>query len=131
ELTDNPQEIESILESLVEKYSPKRMVIDPITPMLEVFKQHRLEREFMHRFFSYMKTIDCVTLITSEISYESIPNVLESYMVDGIILLSYPEEAGLRRKYLEILKMRGTKHTTGRQLMDITQNGIVVHAGLR
>jgi KaiC/GvpD/RAD55 family RecA-like ATPase len=64
-------------------------------------------------------------------SYKEIPKSLEGYMVDGIIMLSYPEEKDVRRKFLEILKMRGTKHATGKHLVDITTDGVMVHAGLR
>lgn len=36
-----------------------------------------------------------------------------------------------RRKFLEVVKMRGTKHTTGRQLLEISQEGLTVQPGLR
>jgi KaiC/GvpD/RAD55 family RecA-like ATPase len=37
------------------------------------------------------------------------------------------EEGGARRKYLEVLKMRGTNHITGKQSIDITRaEGIMV-----
>jgi hypothetical protein len=49
----------------------------------------------------------------------------------GIWWTSYPEEKEVRRKFLEVLKMRGTKHVTGKQLVDITNEGFLVHAGLR
>jgi len=45
--------------------------------------------------------------------------------------MSYPEVEGVRRKYIEVLKLRGTNHTTGRQLLDITSDGITIQAGLR
>ena len=50
-----------------------------------------------------------------------------SYAVDGIILLMMNEEEGARRKYLEVLKMRGTAHMTEKRSIDINrQEGIVV-----
>ncbi|HVO77816.1 MAG TPA: ATPase domain-containing protein, partial [Methanomassiliicoccales archaeon] len=50
-----------------------------------------------------------------------------SYAVDGIVLLMLSEEGGARRKYLEVLKMRGTNHITGKQSIDITRaEGIMV-----
>jgi KaiC/GvpD/RAD55 family RecA-like ATPase len=52
--------------------------------------------------------------------------------VDGILVLSYeiaPE--GGRRKYLEILKMRGTNHMTGKHLVDISTKGFAAQPGLR
>ena len=60
-----------------------------------------------------------------------VPESIEGYMVDGIIILSYPKEGNVRRKYLEILKMRGTKHLTGEHALDINDSGIVVQPGLR
>lgn len=50
-----------------------------------------------------------------------------AYAVDGIILLLMAEEEGARRKYLEVLKMRGTDYMTGKRSMDINRGeGIVV-----
>jgi KaiC/GvpD/RAD55 family RecA-like ATPase len=56
---------------------------------------------------------------------------MEGYMVDCILLLSYPREENARRKYLEVLKMRGTKHLTGEQSVDIDKSGFIVQPGLR
>lgn len=53
------------------------------------------------------------------------------HMANGIALLSHPEQDGVRRKHLEVNKMRGTRHQTGKHLMDITPEGIVVQSGLR
>jgi circadian clock protein KaiC len=89
------------------------------------------DREFMHNLFAYLKTLSCTTLITAEQNYATIPSSLEGYMVDGVIVMSYPEEEGIRRKYIEVLKFRGTDHVTGRQLLDITSDGLSVQAGLR
>ncbi len=50
-----------------------------------------------------------------------------AYSVDGIVILSMDEERETRRKHLEVLKMRGTKHVTGKQPVDITiSDGIAV-----
>lgn len=130
-LTKQPYELLETINRVVESYSPQRLVIDPFTPLKEMFEENRKSRRFLHDFIAYMKALDCVTLITSEFSYENLSGNLESYMVDGVVMLSYPEEEGVRRKYLEVLKLRGTKHITGRQLIDITTEGMAVQAGLR
>jgi KaiC/GvpD/RAD55 family RecA-like ATPase len=47
--------------------------------------------------------------------------------VDSILLLTLSPEGDARRKYIEVLKMRGTNHLTGKQSIDITrEEGIVV-----
>lgn len=128
---EKPDEILPQIISLVEAYSPKRLVIDPITPMVEGLKRKGKEREFMHDLFAYLKSFEATTLITAELHAADITRSIEGYMADGIILLSYPEQDGVRRKFLEVIKMRGTRHHTGRHVMDITPEGVVVQSGLR
>lgn len=128
---EKPEDILPQILSLVEAYSPKRLVIDPITPMVEALRRKGKEREFLHDLFAHLKSFEANTIITAELHTQDIARSVEAYMADGILLLSYPEQDGIRRKYIEVIKMRGTKHATGRQLFDITPEGIVVHSGLR
>ncbi len=131
-LVYEPENFLGRLEEVVETYSPDRLVIDPITPIKDILARKNInDREFLHNLFAYLKTLSCTTIVTGEETYEDIPGSLEAYMVDGIIVMSYPEQEGVRRKYIEVLKMRGTNHITGRQLLDITTEGITVQAGLR
>jgi circadian clock protein KaiC len=131
-LVYEPENLMERLQHVVETYQPSRLVIDPITPIREILERKGInDREFMHNLFAYLKTLSCTTIITSEQNYSTIPTSLEGYMVDGVIVMSYPEEDGVRRKYLEVLKFRGTDHVTGRQLLDITREGLSVQAGLR
>ena len=131
-LVYEPENLMERLQTIVETYSPTRLVIDPVTPIREILERKGInDREFMHNLFAYLKTLSCTTIITGEQNYSTIPCSLEGYMVDGVIVMSYPEEDGVRRKYIEVLKFRGTNHVTGRQLLDITSDGLRVQAGLR
>jgi len=131
-LVYEPENFLQRLQEVVETYAPARLVIDPITPIAEILRRKNInDREFLHNLFAYLKTLSCTTMITGEETYEDIPGSLEAYMVDGIIVMSYPEDEGVRRKYIEVLKLRGTNHATGRQLLDITSDGITIQAGLR
>ena len=66
-------------------------------------------------------------IITGEVAPGEMYPSEVAYAVDGVILLLMSEEAGARRKYIEVLKMRGTDHLTGRQSIDInTEDGIVI-----
>ena len=130
-LTKNPSDMLNVIKKKIEQFSPLRIAIDPITPMTDMLQWRGEMREFMHELFAYLKAFECLAIITGELSYDDIPHSQESYMVDGVVVLSYPEEEKVRRKFLEVLKMRGTKHTTGRQLIDITDEGLAVQAGLR
>ena len=49
-----------------------------------------------------------------------------AHLADGIITLSSIEERGVKRRYIEVIKMRGSAHVTGKKLMDITSRGLEV-----
>jgi circadian clock protein KaiC len=131
ELISNPSSILNKIIGLVEMHMPDRLVIDPITPITDMLHWRGETREFMHELFAKLKAYDCVTLITAEMNYDDISKKMEAYMVDGVLMLSYPEEDKVRRKFLEVLKMRGTRHVTGRQLVEIGPEGFAVQPGLR
>ncbi|MEE9151973.1 MAG: ATPase domain-containing protein [Thermoplasmata archaeon] len=130
-LFEEPEKLLPKIKDIVERYEPQRVVIDPITPIKAALDKIDGTREFLHALFEFLKGFNCSSMVTAEMSYEDVPRSIEGYMADGIIILSYPEENMVRRKFLEVLKMRGTKHTTGKQLVDITNEGILVHTGLR
>ncbi len=130
-LFTEPETILPSIKQIVENYEPQRLVIDPITPIKAALDQTGKTREFMYEVFEFLKGFACSSIITAEMSYNDIPRSIEGYMADGIIMLSYPEEKDVRRKFLEVLKMRGTKHVTGKQLLDVTSDGVLVHVGLR
>ncbi len=131
DLFTKPDTILPSIKQIVENYEPQRLVIDPITPIKAALEQTGKTREFLYEIFEFLKGFACSSIITAEMSYNDIPRSIEGYLADGIIMLSYPEEKDVRRKFLEVLKMRGTKHVTGKQLLDITPEGVLVHAGLR
>ena len=54
-----------------------------------------------------------------------------AYTADVVIILYNIEYEDGRRKFLEILKMRGSDHTTGKHAVDLSKNGFSVQAGLR
>lgn len=131
-LVYEPENFLERIQDIVETFAPTRIAIDPITPVREILERKGInDREFMHNLFAYLKTLSCTTLITGEQNYQTIAMSLEGYMVDGVIVMSYPEEEGVRRKYLEVLKFRGTDHVTGKQLLDVSAEGLSVQAGLR
>ncbi|UCC92693.1 MAG: hypothetical protein JSW25_08515 [Thermoplasmata archaeon] len=130
-LRDDPKQVLDAIQNEVDRYSPNRLVIDPVSVMRIAIDDDRKYREFLHDLITYMKAFNCVTYLTAEFDFTSITTAMEGYMVDCILLLSYPREENTRRKYMEVLKMRGTKHLTGEQSVDIDKSGFIVQPGLR
>jgi len=118
-------ELLDTIENKIAEVMPQRIVIDPITVVGGMLKDDY--RIFLFDLINRLKNWNSTTLLTGEVKPTELYPPEISYAVDGIILLLLSEEAGARRKYLEVLKMRGTNHITGKQSIDITRtDGIVV-----
>ncbi|MCQ5375631.1 MAG: hypothetical protein NO474_03430 [Methanomassiliicoccales archaeon] len=113
------------IENKIAEVIPQRIVIDPVTVVGGMIRSDY--RTFLFDMANMLKNWNATTVVTGEVNPNDLYPPEIAYAVDGIILLMFSEEAGARRKYLEVLKMRGTNHLTGRQSIDITRSeGIVV-----
>jgi circadian clock protein KaiC len=120
-----PKQLLATIEEKIAETVPQRIVIDPITVIGSAMKGEY--RTFLFDLFNRLKNWNATTLVTGEVAPGDLYPPEVSYAVDGIVLLMLSEEGGARRKYLEVLKMRGTNHLTGKQSIDITKHeGIVV-----
>jgi len=131
-LTENnqPDRILEHIEEQIAEHMPQRIVIDPLTVVGEMISGSY--RTFLYDLATRLKNWQAVSVLTGEVLPGQMYPVELSYVVDTLVLLSTdlsPE--GTRRKYLEILKMRGTNHTTGKNLVDLSAKGFVVQVGLR
>jgi circadian clock protein KaiC len=123
-LPDSNKLLDAIDEKIAEVL-PQRIVIDPITVVGGMLKDDY--RSFLYDLTNRLKNWNATTIVTGEVKPDELYPPEISYAVDGIVLLMYSEEAGARRKYLEVLKMRGTNHLTGKQSINITRgDGIMV-----
>jgi len=121
------QSFKKEIEDHIKEKLPQRVVIDPIT----VFPVKDDFRMFLYDMSISMKNWNCTTVLTGEVSPEELYPVAVSYVVDGVILLTTAlTKEKVRNRYIEVLKMRGTKHITGKHLMHITENGIEVSVGM-
>lgn len=119
------EELLDFIDDKIAEVMPQRIVIDPITVVGTFFDEDY--RSFLFELTNLLKNWQAVTVLTGEVSPgDPYPEEI-TYAVDTVVLLSMLEEEGSRRKYLEVLKMRGTDHTTGKQPISITtEDGIVV-----
>jgi circadian clock protein KaiC len=119
---------DKLLDYIDEKVAavmPQRIVIDPITVVGTMLKDDY--RLFAFELTTRLKNWQATTLLTGEVRPGEMYPAEMSYAVDGVILLMLSDEGDARRKYIEVLKMRGTNHLTGRQSVDITRkDGVVV-----
>lgn len=118
-------DILSFIDDKIAETMPQRIVIDPITVVGTMIKEDY--RIFLFDLTNRLKNWQAVTLLTGEVKPGELYPSEVAYAVDGVLLLMLSDEDDARRKYIEILKMRGTNHLTGRQSIDITsEDGIIV-----
>jgi circadian clock protein KaiC len=126
----DPEKLLTYIDDQISEHMPQRIVIDPVSVIGSLIKTDY--RMFLYDLSTHLKNWRAISILTGEVLPQEPYPVEISYIVDSVILLSLGlTSEGSRRKYLEILKMRGTQHATGQHLMDVSADGITVSKGLR
>ena len=133
-----PHQVTKILEEgggqikdVLLEIGAKRVVIDSITSYALLFSDEYKRREEVLEFFNLLSKWG----ITGIVIAEDNPEVIEKkegsigFISDAVISMYYmhDEEKGIRIHSLEILKMRGTKHTNKLCAINFEDDGIAVY----
>lgn len=117
------------IESIVIKNKIKRLVIDSVSSFALLFKEELERREAALSLFDIIRKWDCTSLLTLQEEpndrKEGSTTSLE-FEADSIILLYFVRYNNKRQRFIEVLKMRGTKHSTEIHFFDIDKNGIKI-----
>ncbi|HDM25598.1 MAG: circadian clock protein KaiC [Thermoplasmata archaeon] len=116
-----------VLKDIANELKVKRLVIDSITALCYRLQTKEMIRDFIFKLGSFLATIDCTTLLTSEVPPRTLQYSLygiEEFISDGIIFLGDMERGGDLVRTLQVVKMRGTEHTRAKYAMQITPKGI-------
>lgn len=136
-LSYSPSKVRSMLdegggeiENVIINKKISRIVIDSITSFALLFEDELSKREASLSLFSLISSWDCTSLLTYEeesvpIGVAPISKALE-FEADAIINLYYIRIGKVRKRFIEILKMRGTEHSQGIHEMKITNQGFIV-----
>ena len=116
------------IETLVVKNKIARIAIDSITSFELLFEKELEKREAALSLFKMISAWGCTTLLTYEGNplKESLDHKAMEFHSDSIILLYYLRNKTKRERYLEVLKMRGTKHAESIYKFTIEKKGIVI-----
>lgn len=117
------------VESIMSKLNIQRLVIDSVTAYSLLFKDEVLKKEAALSLFELLRGWNVTSIVTGEIDEEDLERQKTGDMqfeADAVILLYFIKEQNIRKRALEILKMRGTKHAKRIFPMDITNNGIEI-----
>jgi len=115
-------------EDIVDELHITRLVIDSITAICFQLQNRSSIRKFLFNLGQFLSTFGCTTFLVSETVVEagfqrySVFGVEEA-IVDGIILLGNIYRKGDLLRTLQVVKMRGTKHSRATYVTDLTPDG--------
>ncbi len=116
------------IETIILTKKISRLVIDSITSFALLFQEEHSKREAALSLFNMISTWNCTSILTLEeepTAKKGSSKPLE-FEADSIILLYYIQEKGQRKRYVEVLKMRGTKHSKKMHPFEINDAGISI-----
>ncbi|MCX6803821.1 MAG: hypothetical protein NTY48_04605 [Candidatus Diapherotrites archaeon] len=133
-----PHQVTKILEEgggqirdALAEIGAKRVVVDSITAYGLLFRDEYKRREKILEFFNLLRKWGVTALVVCEDSPEEVEKKEGSigFISDAVVSLYYEHdrENGIRIHSLEVLKMRGTKHTNKVCALNFEEDGITVY----
>ena len=123
---DGTDKVLAFIDELLLKHQPKIVVIDTIKTLSDMIESKQELREFILDLSLKLTVWECTALLLGEYAEREIEERPESAIVDGIIYLSGTEEKKYQKRFMRILKMRGTNYDHGEIFFKITDNGLVL-----
>jgi circadian clock protein KaiC len=117
------------IETLIEKSRAKRLVIDSMTSFALLYKDELARKEAALFLFELIHKWQCTALLTDQAIEEGELFSQIGFEVDSIIILYHTRAKGIRKRGLEILKMRGTRIPQKTFPFDVGSKGIVLNTG--
>lgn len=119
------------MKQIITEFNPDRVAIDSLSALERVATVKGF-REFVIALTSFIKHRELAGLFTSTtptlLGGTSVTEAHISTLTDSIILLRYVEMAGIMRRGLAVLKMRGSRHDTMIREYTIDNNGMHIDA---
>ena len=131
-----PEQVKKVLiegggtiDSIITKQKVKRLVIDSITSFSLLYEDELTKKEAALSLFELIGKWGCTAVLTSQDiapTDHTITAALE-FEVDSIILLYNVKQSGIRKRAIEILKMRGTKYPPKTFGLEIASKGMKIN----
>ena len=119
----------STVKDTIDSIGAKRIGIDSLTSYSMLFKTAYEGREAVLALFNRLRDWECTSMIASEIILQFGSRRGEAgveFLSDAVLLLYYARQQDMKVRALEILKMRGTRHSDKICPFKFGEKGIVV-----
>ncbi|MEW5785798.1 MAG: ATPase domain-containing protein [Bacillota bacterium] len=114
------------IEELIRQHQPAIVAIDSLKAFGDILPTHQHFREFISDLSLTISIWGCTVLMVAEHLEEEVMSRPEAAIVDGIIYLYGTEERKQQKRFLRVLKMRGTYFTPGEHALLISDRGIEI-----
>ncbi len=123
------EDVLGVIHAEILRFHPKRVVIDSISALEDILKDDY--KRFLLKLARTIKDFRVAALVMGE-AVPGVPYPVNiANLADAVIVLHNTEVDLVRRRSIEILKMRGTSHPSGKHAIDITTNGLTVYPDLQ
>ena len=119
----------STVKDSIDAIGAKRIGLDSLTSYSMLFKTPYEGREAVLALFNRLREWHCTNMVVSEIILQFGSRRGEAgveFLSDAVLLLYYARQQDMKVRALEILKMRGTKHSDKICPFKFGEKGIVV-----
>ena len=111
-----------IIDELVAQLEPALLAIDSLQALSALLPSEREFRDFIFNLNMRLSGWPCTVFLVGEYVEEEINARPEAAIADGIIYLYTSEQ----KRFLRILKMRGTNYEPGEHLFQISAEGVLL-----
>jgi KaiC/GvpD/RAD55 family RecA-like ATPase len=131
----HPYEVRDIhrqLEHEIKSINAKRVIIDSTSVYGMTLETSFEVRKGLFDLTGILKKLDCVSLLTTEVTESSTVSKLsrfgvEEFLADSIVLLTFESMGGQFSRSLMVRKMRRTKNDEDIHPLEVSDKGLVVH----
>ncbi len=112
------------IDQLIKNHCPNIVVIDSFKAIRNFFSEEKEFRSFVFELAARLSIWEITVFLIGEYKEEEVTTLSEFAIADGIFHLYGGEEKKFQKRYLRILKMRGTAFDQGEHLFQISSKGI-------
>lgn len=116
-----------ILLKTVRDRRAKLLVIDGMRSVRDLWQDEAALREFLYELAVGLATVDCMLLFTTEYPLSRLLELPEATTVDAVVSISTEDIGSTAVRRIQIVKVRGQEHMTGRHVMQICPTGITIY----
>jgi KaiC/GvpD/RAD55 family RecA-like ATPase len=121
-------QVRDLIENKVKGKNIQRIVFDSLSSLLLLESDIFRIRQQILGICDMLDELGCTSIIVTEMPEDKFSTFgVEEFLFHGVIVLYNVKRGSKRVRGLEILKMRGTKHSENICMFEITKNGIVVY----